>query len=82
MRYFRLYENIEGHEPLGYGPRGGRWNINNFPVIHCCNSRSLTMFETHCISGPAVARGDFILAEIEVDGPDLMIVIDDLPRNW
>jgi len=82
MKYFRLYEDLDGHEPLGYGPKGGRWNNNNIPVIYCCNTRSLTMFETYCIAGPAVANGKFILAEIEIKAPLPSVVIEDLPENW
>jgi len=82
MRYYRLYEDVDGHEPLGYGPKGGRWNNSNVPVIYCCNTRSLTLFETYSISGPAVANGKFVLAEIEIEGSIPSIVVKDLPKNW
>lgn len=82
MRYYRLFEDKKGYEPLGYGPKGNRWNDDNIPLIYCCNLRSLSFFELYCILGQKVSNIHFKLAEIHIDGTIPSIVVEDLPKNW
>ena len=82
MRYFRLFENKQRHEPLGYGPKGGRWNEDEVPLVYCCNVRSLVFFELYCILGSKVAQTQFKLVEINIEGNIPSVEIEDLSVYW
>lgn len=71
-----------GRQPLGFGPKGGRWNDNNVPLIYCSNTRSLALFEIYCIMGRQAAKGNFVMAELNLEGDIPWLVKNDLPADW
>lgn len=69
-------------QPLEYGPKGGRWNGNNAPLINCSNTRSLALFGIYCIMGRQAAKGGFVMAELNLEGDIRILVKNDLPADW
>ncbi|MGB7394734.1 MAG: RES family NAD+ phosphorylase, partial [Pricia sp.] len=77
-----MYENLKGRLPLGFGPKGGRWNHNNVPLIYCSSTRSLALFEIYCIMGRQAAKGNFTMAELKLENRIPELDQNDLPRDW
>ena len=82
MRYFRLYEKLDGRAPLGYGRADGRWNMQGSPLIYCSNTLSLTMLEQYTIRGRAVEDVIWELAELELRDEIPFVELDDLLKDW
>lgn len=82
MRYFRLYEKLEGRSPLGFGKAEGRWNNSGTPMIYCSNALSLCMLEHYAIRGSVVSTINWELATFEIEEEVPFIETLDLPEDW
>lgn len=82
MVYYRLYQDLPGRTPIGYGTSGARWNKKGTPIIYCASSKAIATFEILSIFGSKVSSNPYILATIEVTGILNYIREIDIPKDW
>ncbi|OOG69533.1 RES family NAD+ phosphorylase [Algoriphagus sp. A40] len=82
MRYFRLYEAIEGRNGLGYSLGPARWNQFGTPIIYACSATALNFLELLSIKGPVVTQSKWKLSVLEISGEIPELDPDFLPTDW
>ncbi len=82
MKYFRLFEDIPTRSPLGFGLGGGRWNHRGVPMIYLSNFSSIAINEMISIKGSTVAKSNWKICTIEIEGSIAELGLSAVPKDW
>jgi RES domain-containing protein len=82
MLFYRVYEQLEGRSPLGFGKAAGRWNHSGTPMIYCSSSLALAILELYAIKGSVVSTMNWQVATLEITADIPFIEKLDLPEDW
>lgn len=82
MKYFRFFLDAPLYPPLGFGSSAARWNHRMTPIIYASNHTEIAINEILSIKGAMVAKSNWIICTLNIDGPILELNPKDLPGNW
>ncbi len=82
MLCYRLYEDLPGRGPLGFGYAAGRWNRRGMPLIYMASTGSLAFLELLSIRGSIVLQSSWKLASIRCLSEVPLAPLDVLPPDW